>query len=101
MRDHLHIVLLAAGSRLATRAMRAARERVRRAHLQSRVCAWCGSKIAMPPGTATRGTVRQTLRLSHGICPSCFGAIIAAHPRPPLSAEFPSERSASTEETTV
>jgi hypothetical protein len=49
----------------------------------------------MSPGMATRGAV------SHGICPSCFGAIIAAPPRPPLSGEFPSERSASTEKTRV
>jgi hypothetical protein len=120
MRNHLHAALLATGSRLATRVMRAAREillggrlradrrgrgrclqprgarrrprprsrRVRRAHVQS-VCGWCDSKIAMPAGMATRGAVTQTSPLSHGICPSCVGARIAALPRPPLSGELP------------
>jgi len=95
MSDHLHATApwLAAG-RWASRTMRAARElllrgqlRGRRAHVQ-RACGWCNSKI--PAGRTTRDDVAKTLRLSHGICPSCVAALIAAHPHPPLSGELPS-----------
>jgi hypothetical protein len=49
------------------------------------VCAWCDSKIVVPAGLAPRRPAAHLAPVSHGICPSCVAARIAALPRPALS----------------